>query len=256
MNLANPRQSHRPQTRVGCPTQECGWLLASATFVEDGNCNLSCHVHGACARSVVSTTSLSGPCDSQSGIFVREMEYASAPDTVGPHVVSIVSVAVLSEIVASVVRLFISCDVWLEGTLGAIDLRSAAVDCTGGGTHFYHGENTAEQIVPVPRVRERGVEVIKVIQEQNVEVIKVILQEQCQQMRSFLLRACGDGAVGSTGRACCPTVSPTRECWCFFERRRWNLELVVLDYSHTSQWVRFCGHLQHTCECSWTRSTL
>ena len=34
-NLA--RQSHRPPTRVGCPTHECGWLFAYATSSEDGN---------------------------------------------------------------------------------------------------------------------------------------------------------------------------------------------------------------------------
>ena len=75
-------------------------------------------------------------------------------------------------------------------------------DSTCGRAHICRGDNTAEQIVnvPVPRILE-----------QNVEVIKVILQEQCQRMRFFLSRACGEGAVGRTFRMCCPTVSSTRE---------------------------------------------
>ena len=104
-------------------------------------------------------------------------------------------------------------------------LVQATGDSTGGRAHICRGDNTAEQIVnvPVPRILE-----------QNVEVIKVILQEQCHRMRFFLLRACGEGAVGCTGRACCPTVSPTREGWRDFDSV--CLEHVVLDlYSHTSQ---------------------
>ena len=86
-------------------------------------------------------------------------------------------------------------------------VRSSAtqVQATGDSTG---GRAQSEQIVdvPVPQIRE-----------QIVEVIKVILQEQCQRMRFFsFLRACGEGAVGSTERACCPTVSPTRECWRIF----------------------------------------
>ena len=69
------------------------------------------------------------------------------------------------------------------------------------------------------------------ILEQNVDVIKVTLKEQCQQMRFFLLRACGAWAVGSTGRACIPTVSPTREC-----RRI----LSASEWSHLSGQFRFC----------------
>ena len=43
VSLANlARQSHRPSTRVDCPTHECGWLLASATSSEDGELVLFC----------------------------------------------------------------------------------------------------------------------------------------------------------------------------------------------------------------------
>ena len=115
---------------------------------------------------------------------------------------SFLHVAVLSETVASIVRRFISfCDSCLKGAPGALDLRSAADqgadrtgDSTGGRAHVYRGDNKAEEIVAVPQ-----------IQEQNVEVA-------VSANALFLLRACGEGA--STGRACCTTVSPTRECWC------------------------------------------
>ena len=110
------------------------------------------------------------------------------------------------------------------------------------------------------------------IQEQIDEVIKVILQEQCQQMRFFsLLERVGRGAVGCTGRACCPTVSATRECWRVFLSRAcgeggglwaarsarvaasdriWNM--LFSTNSHTSLWVRFSGCLMLFSTCSHT----
>ena len=45
LSLANgARPSHRPPTRVGCSTRECGWLLASATSSEDGNWCFFCRI--------------------------------------------------------------------------------------------------------------------------------------------------------------------------------------------------------------------
>ena len=101
------------------------------------------------------------------------------------------------------------------------------------------GDNTSEQIVVVPQIRE-----------QNVEVIKVILQEQCQQMRFFFWEP-----VGSTFRTCCPTDSSTRECWWILSASDGIWKLLFSTYSHTSHLVRFSGHFRHTYECSLTRST-
>ena len=74
------------------------------------------------------------------------------------------------------------------------------------------------------------------ILEQNVEVIKVILQEQCHEMRLFLLTACGEGgAVGSTFRTCCPTISSARECWWILSASDGIWNMLFSTYSHTSQ---------------------
>ena len=61
--------------------------------------------------------------------------------------------------------------------------------------------------IPQERIQQRTVEEIvdvrvPQIQEQIVEVIKVILQGAVSANAFFLLRACGEGAVGCTGRAC------------------------------------------------------
>ena len=92
-----------------------------------------------------------------------------------------------------------------------------------------------------PQIQEQIVEVPQIL-EQNVEVIKVILQEHCQQMRFFIFRACGEGAVGCTGRACCLTVPPHTRVLVDSECKRQNLEHVVPDlFSHFTvgkiQWL-------------------
>ena len=54
----------------------------------------------------------------------------------------------------------------------------------------------------------------------------------------FLLIACGKGAVGSTGRACCPTAhSHARGLILSASDGIWNM--LSSTYSHTSHWVRF-----------------
>ena len=91
-------------------------------------------------------------------------------------------------------------------------LVQASGDSTGGRAHI-------EQIVdvPVPRIWEQSVEVIKVIPEewmskrivqqivdvpvpqipkQIVEVVLVILQEQCQRMRFFSFDSVWEGGCG------------------------------------------------------------
>ena len=49
----------------------------------------------------------------------------------------------------------------------------------------------------------------------------------------FLLKACGEEAVGSTFRTCCPTVPPSHtRVLVYFESKRWNLEHVLDLFSH------------------------
>ena len=70
-----------------------------------------------------------------------------------------------------------------------------------------------------------------------------------------ILTACGEGAVGSTFRTCCPTVNPTRECWCILSPSDGIWNMLFSTFSHTSQWVGFSGSFRHTCGCSLLRST-
>ena len=125
----------------------------------------------------------------------------------------------------------------------------ASGDSTGGRAH-------TEEIVdvPVPRILEQIVEVIKVIPEewmskrivqqiadvptskipkQIVEVVLVILQEQCQRMRFFFSfdsvweGGCGRHVPHVLPRSQPPHARVDSEC------KRWNLEHVVLDlFSH------------------------
>ena len=102
----------------------------------------------------------------------------------------------------------------------------ASGDSTGGRAHI-------EQIVDVPVPR---------ILEQNVEVIKVIPQEQCQRMRFFTFYSVWEGAVGGTFHTCCPTAhSHTRGLILSASDGIWNMWFST--YSHTSHWVRFSGCL-------------
>ena len=106
-----------------------------------------------------------------------------------------------------------------------------------------------------------------------VQIVEVILGGcgSLAKATALFYESVWKGAVGSTGRACCPTVSPTPECWRILtacgegavggtfhtccptahshtrmsvdsECKRWNLEHVVLDlFSHFTlgkvQWL-------------------
>ena len=127
-------------------------------------------------------------------------------------------------------------------------LVQASGDSTGGRAHI-------EKIVdvPVPRIWEQSVEVIKVIPEewmskrivqqivdvpvpqipkQIVEVVLVILQEQCQRMRFFSFDSVWEGGCGRHVPHVLPH-SPPPHARVDSECKRWNLEHVVLDlFSH------------------------
>ena len=95
-------------------------------------------------------------------------------------------------------------------------LVQASGDSTGGRAHV-------EQIVDVPVPR---------ILEQNVEVIKVIPEEQCQRMRFFSFDSVWGGGCGRHVPHVLPH-SPLPHARVDSECKRWNLEHVVLDlFSH------------------------
>ena len=123
-------------------------------------------------------------------------------------------------------------------------LVQASGDSTGGRAHI-------EQIVdvPVPRMLEQHVDVIKVIPEEwmSKRIVQQIVDVPVPQIPKqivevvlviFLLTACGKGAVGGTFRTCCPTAHPhTPGLILSASDGIWNM--LFSTCSHTSRWVRF-----------------